>query len=86
MTVMGEYGGYETLRKLRAGEVIDFEGLKLRMVPGPVGPGDLYIGARNTVCLLTCDRVNNEGRWVVPTTIDYPFDTDECIKVEEAIP
>jgi hypothetical protein len=82
---------YPTIRALRRGEVVDLEGLRFRMdvddhgVERPVQAGDLYIAERNTgPKLLTADRINEELHCVHPTTLDYPFDTIECVKVVEA--
>lgn len=82
------YPGYETLRRLRNGEVVEVQGLRLKMTEGKdhgslLMPGDLYIGARNTVRLLTVEQVDLDNGWVSPTTVDYPFDLGECVGVEE---
>ena len=72
---------------LRAGEVIPFEGMSLRMIAGKengrlLSAGDTYYAARNTEQLFTVKNVNlNEG-WVVPVEVGYPFDLGECVGVE----
>lgn len=88
----------EIIQALRAGKVVDLEGLRLRMSVGPDGKmrgirtGDLYIAERNTgPHLLTAAQVvepgegpNGHGNWVVATTPAYPFDIWECVPVVEA--
>ncbi len=39
---------YRTLNALRRGEVIDIEGIELKMDDGEIKPGDLYVAERNT--------------------------------------
>ena len=46
-------------------------------------PGDFYIAQRNTTQLLECAYVNHQLRYIVPTTLDYPYDIHECVKVIE---
>lgn len=77
---------YNTIRALRRGEVVDLDGLRLvQDGDGDVGPGDLYVAERNTgPKLLTCERVHEEGGWVVARENAYSFDTHECVKVKEA--
>jgi hypothetical protein len=84
MASMSDHPGHETLRVLRSGETVDIQGIMFVMMDGEIKPGDLYIGARNTVQLLECKRVDNELGCIYPTTWDYPFDLHECIKVREA--
>ena len=81
---------YPTLQALRRGEVIDLEGLPLKMAEGELQEGDLYVAERNTEPkLLTVRKITYpEGLlfnkpWVVATTPDYSFDLDECVKVCE---
>lgn len=75
---------YKTIRTLNSGEVIDLDGLRLRKRSGDLGPGDLYVAERNAdPVLLTCARVHPEGI-VFPTTVDYPYDLHECVRVEES--
>lgn len=77
--------GHETLDKLRRGEIVNIDGIDLIMDgDGTVLPGDLYIGARNTVRLLTCEAIDEWKGLVWPTTTDYPFNIGECVKVREA--
>lgn len=77
---------YSTLNKLRAGETFDLEGLLLKMAPGDITPGDLYIAERNgPPKLLTAKEINVQEGWIVPTTFDYSYDTHECVKVEEVL-
>ncbi len=85
----------ETLARLRAGEVIDYEGISLMMDDGDLQPGDLYIGARNSVRLGICLRVGGhptdpsfDGErgpyvWSNPPWDVYPFNRSECCKVRE---
>jgi hypothetical protein len=86
---------YKSIRALRNGEVLDLEGLRFRMDVDDKGnekeilPGDLYIAERNTgPQLLTADRIVKEesicGGYVIPTTLNYPYDLPECVKVIEA--
>lgn len=75
---------YETIAALRAGAVIWLEGIKFIKDEGVIGPGDLYIAERNTgPHLLTCRELG--VGCVHPTTLDYAFDTSECVKVREMI-
>jgi len=74
---------YKTLKALRRGEVVDFEGVGFRAVEGELAPGDTYIAERNTgPKLLTVKYVNDEEGYVVPVETAYVFDTWECVKVE----
>jgi hypothetical protein len=74
--------GYAVLHRLRSGEEVDINntGIVVKMVPGELTKGDDYVGARNTVNLLTVERI--VGGAVYPREVAYCFDTDECIKVE----
>ena len=81
----------KTVRALRRGEVIDLEGIKLKMVVGSDGQeeeiklGDLYIAERFTgPKLLTAKKIMTEHGFIVPTCDAYPYDTPECVKVCEA--
>lgn len=82
---------YRIIRALRAGEVVDFDGVKLRMVEGKeagdlLEPGDTYFAERNSQNLLTVDRIYDyDGSrlgYVIPKEIAYPFDYGECVGVE----
>ena len=80
----------KTIRALRRGEVIDFEGFKLKMVTGSDGqeeevrPGDLYIAERFTgPKLLTAKRIVKEHQFIISTCDAYPYDIPECVKVCE---
>ncbi len=74
---------YPTLRKLRNGEVVDLEGINLRMDDGKLKVGDLYVAERNTgPHLLTVKGFGDQC--VFATTNAYAFDTWECVKVCEA--
>lgn len=86
---------YKTIRALRDGQVIDLEGLKFKMDVDveahekKIVLGDLYIAERNTgPQLLTALKVVEEeslcGGYIIPTTIHYPYDLSECVKVVEA--
>ena len=75
---------YATVRALLRGEVVDLGGLRFRKRDGEIEPGDLYIAERNAgPDLLTCARVHPDGI-VFPTTVAYPYDLGECVRVEEA--
>jgi hypothetical protein len=81
------YPGHETLRQLREGKVVELDGLLFVMDEGELAPGDTYIGARNTVDVYVCRRVDTtELDCVFPEGLGYPFDTHECVKVREADP
>lgn len=82
---------YETVRALRDGQVVELDGIRLRMSgDGTVMQGDLYVAERNTgPKLLTAGKVvppdaEPFGGWIQPTTIAYSYDIGECVKVEEA--
>lgn len=76
---------YVTLTALRRGEVINIDGLCLKMDQGEIGSGDLYVAERNSgPKLLTAREVNFERGCIFPTTFDYAFDIHECVKVIEA--
>lgn len=78
---------YTTLKRLRNGEKVDLGGIWFEMDNGNINPGDFYIAERNTgPKLLECSEVNQEGFCIFPTSIDYAFDIDECVKVREAAP
>lgn len=83
------YGGHAALKHLRRGSVLDLEGLRYRMVTDehgnelPVQPGNTYIGARNTVDVYVAAEVDEENGWVIPEVCGYPFNTPECVRVEE---
>ena len=77
---------YKTLRALRSGEVVDLAGLRFKMIPGKLEPGDLYIAERNTgPQLLTVKKVADYDYIVFPTCNGYAFDLSECVKVEEVL-
>ena len=72
----------EYKKALRAGEIVEIEGLKFRMIPGDLQPGDTYIAERNTgPKLLTVKTVNPRG-WIQSQESAYSFDTWECVKIE----
>ena len=74
---------YPTLKALQRGEIIDLEGIRLKMDDGEIKPGDLYVAERNTgPKLLTAGDIKYSC--IFPTTIDYPYDIWECVKVHEA--
>lgn len=77
---------YLTLQALRRGEIIDIDGIKLKMDAGEITPGDLYVAERNTgPKLLTACEVSAEMNCIHP--VDFPaysFDLHECVKVAEA--
>ncbi len=80
---------YATLQKLRNGEVIEIEGLRLMKDDTPLEVGDLYIAERNTgPKFLTAREIvmTSDGQYIdfiAPTTPDYAFDGHECVKVKE---
>jgi hypothetical protein len=77
---------YPTLNRLRSGEIIEIEGLRLIGLEGEVGPGDLFVAERNTSPqLLTAKAVNTEQSYVLSVENAYPYDCSECVRVEEAI-
>jgi len=85
------WAGRKTIHSLRRGEVIDLEGIKLKMVIGPDGqeeeirPGDLYVAEHFTgPKLLTAKRIVAEHQFIIPTCDAYPYNTPECVKVCEA--
>lgn len=87
---------YKSIRALREGKVLDLDGLRLRMDVDEKGqekeiqPGDLYVAERNTgPQLLTAEKIVDPvdfwgGKFVIPTTMNYPYDLHECVKVVEA--
>jgi len=76
---------YDALKKLKAGEVLNLGGILVKIDEGDLKDGDLYVAERNTgPHLLTARFVDHTRGCVFPTTIDYPFDLYECIKVCEA--
>ena len=78
---------YKTVRKLQAGETIEFEGIKVTGIPGgKFMPGDTYIAERNTgPQLLTVKRIvvenNLLGGYIIPVEAAYAYDLPECVKV-----
>jgi hypothetical protein len=83
-------GDYITIRALRRGEVIDLEGIELKMDDGEIQSGDLYVGEGNVgPKLLTAKKIVmlDDGLgidFVVPTCNAYWYDGYECVKVREA--
>lgn len=81
---------YTNIRALARGEVIDLDGIRLKMSAGPIRKDDLYVAEHNTgPKLLTARKVVMAEcgccvDMIVPTTNDYPYDGHECVKVEEA--
>lgn len=72
------------IEKLKRGEVVDLNGLKVVQDEGPLRPGDIYVAERNTgPKLLTVKNVDCNGI-VIPTTPDYCYNIWECVKVKEA--
>lgn len=84
---------YASLKILHGEGILVLDGLKLKKVEGEIQPGDLYIGERNQgPKLLTCKEVRKNEHFphnsmnpgfVIATTMDYSYDLDECVKVEE---
>lgn len=78
-------GDYRTLKALRNNEVIDIEGIKLKMDDGEIKTGDLYVAERNAgPKLLTAKRIDLKIGCIFPTCDAYPYDLGECVKVVEA--
>ena len=77
-----QHPGYPVLHRLHNGETVELEnsGIFVKEIPGELQPGDDYVGARNSVNLLTVERI--EQGWVVPREDAYFFDFGECVKVE----
>ena len=81
---------YPTLRALRRGETIDFEGVPLVTDEGELLVGDTYIAERNTgPHLLTVQRFvmvppkyGEIVDFVIPKESAYCFDGQECVKVK----
>lgn len=83
---------YHTLSKLDSGAVVYVDGVHCQMATievdgqqrrAPLQPDDRYVAERNTgPQLLTVESVNDEEGWVNPVEPAYPYDTDECIKVD----
>ncbi len=73
-----------TLNKLQQGETIDLKGIRLKMDNGLIKIGDLYIAERNTgPKLLIAKKIDEETGYIIPTTIDYLYGMQECVKVKE---
>ena len=52
------------------------------VVTGPLAPGEMYVGERNTgPQLLVCREDDIDNGWVMPTTIAYPYNRHECRRV-----
>lgn len=84
--------------RLRDGEIVELEGVKLKMIPGKedgstLEPGDRYFAERNSgPKLLTVDYIVDReyaqehglsySGWVVPTELAYSYDFHECVGVE----
>ena len=77
-----QHPGHAVLRRLKDGETVEIydSGIFVKKISGELHPGDDYVGARNTVNLLTVDRI--EHGWVAPRESAYCFDLGECVKVE----
>lgn len=78
----------ETLKRLRAGETVEVEGIPVRMIgeSDHLHPGDLYVGERNEGGkLLNVLEVNHTFRWVASQQTAYSYDLHECVKVEAII-
>lgn len=49
-----------------------------------IGPGDVYLAKRNTGWkLLECKEHNQETGVVFPSSMDYAYDSWECLKIIE---
>jgi len=77
---------YDSLRKLRAGEHVELEGIEFRHVPGEIEPGDWYVGERNAgPKLSTCSEIKLGCVYGTPPWSIYPFYIGECVHVEPII-
>lgn len=82
---------YHALRALHRGEVLDLDGVKVMKSDGLIAVGDLYVAVRNTgPHLLTARKIVMAKcgccvSFIVPTTPDYAFDGQECVKVREVL-
>ena len=77
---------YATIRRLLNGEIVDLGGILFEMDEGDIKPGDLYIAERNTgPKLLEAREISEEGFCIHPTSMDYSFNTNECVKVREHV-
>ena len=75
---------YTSLEKLRNGEILEIDGLKLKMVDGPIQKGDFYVAERNTgPQLLIARKVDENIGCIFPDGFEYPYDIHECVKVSE---
>lgn len=73
---------YATVKALRAGETIEFEGALLVADENTViQEGDTYIAQRNTGPHLFTALLITDG-YIVPMERGYPFDEHECVKVK----
>ena len=79
---MKTYPGREIIATLRNGGTVELDGaLFVIDGDGVIAVGDVYIGARNTVQLLTAKVLHEDG-YIIPETMAYPFDKGECVKVQ----
>lgn len=72
---------------LERGETLGIEGFQVRMIEGEIQPGDWYVGERNMgPKLLTARKLVEEenlvGGFIVPNELAYPYDLNECVRVE----
>jgi len=73
---------YKTLKALCRGEAVEIDGSYFKMDGnGEVAVGDFYIAERNTGPVLLQAKLIDRRGWVEPTTMNYSYDTPECIKV-----
>jgi len=81
---------YKTLKALRRGETIDFEGVPIQMVGEELQPGDTYIGERNVgpklltvkeIFMSSCSACSKEAKENSCTTCGGPF-RDHVVPVE----
>lgn len=74
---------HTTIKALRRGETVEIDGFIVKQALTELSSGDLYVAERNTgPHLLTCQRVNSDGGYVVPEEVAYCFDISECVKIE----
>lgn len=64
-----------------------FEGVLLEVESGIyIEAGDTYIARRNTGWkLLTCKEHRKEDGYVIPVESEYPYNTNECLRVVRGI-
>ncbi len=60
---------------------VEIEGLTFEVLEGGIQVGDHYIAQRNTgLKLLQAESI--ESNFIIPTSMDYCYNTWECVKVK----